>query len=32
MVEWKPLIGDPPLSAAEWDRVFGLYKKPGIHP
>ena len=28
MVEWKPLIGAiPPLSAAEWDRVFGLYQK-----
>ncbi len=28
MVEWKPLIGAiPPLSAAEWDRVFGLYKQ-----
>ncbi|HEU4838428.1 MAG TPA: COX15/CtaA family protein [Micavibrio sp.] len=28
MVEWKPLIGAiPPLSMAEWDRVFGLYKQ-----
>ncbi len=28
MVEWKPLIGAiPPLSAAEWERVFGLYKQ-----
>jgi cytochrome c oxidase assembly protein subunit 15 len=28
MVEWKPLIGAiPPLSEAEWDRVFGLYKQ-----
>lgn len=28
MVEWKPLIGAiPPLSDAEWDRVFGLYKQ-----
>ncbi|PZQ45896.1 MAG: heme A synthase [Micavibrio aeruginosavorus] len=28
MVEWKPLIGAiPPLSTAEWDRVFGLYKQ-----
>ena len=27
MVEWRPLIGTlPPLSAAEWDRVFQLYK------
>lgn len=27
MVEWKPLIGAiPPLSEAEWERVFGLYK------
>lgn len=27
MVEWKPLIGAiPPLSDAEWERVFGLYK------
>lgn len=28
MVEWKPLIGIlPPLSAAEWERVFGLYRE-----
>lgn len=28
MVEWKPLIGIlPPLSALEWERVFGLYQK-----
>ncbi len=28
MVEWKPLIGAvPPLSATEWERVFGLYKQ-----
>lgn len=28
MVEWKPLIGAiPPLSHAEWERVFGLYKE-----
>ncbi len=28
MVEWKPLIGAvPPLSQAEWDHVFGLYKQ-----
>ncbi len=28
MVEWKPLIGAiPPLSTAEWERVFGLYKQ-----
>jgi heme a synthase len=27
MVEWKPLIGVlPPLSEAEWQRVFGLYQ------
>ncbi|QCO02787.1 COX15/CtaA family protein [Azospirillum argentinense] len=27
MVEWKPLIGIlPPLSEAEWNRVFGLYQ------
>ena len=27
MVEWRPLIGTlPPLNAAEWDRVFTLYK------
>jgi cytochrome c oxidase assembly protein subunit 15 len=27
MVEWKPLIGVlPPLSEAEWLRVFGLYQ------
>jgi cytochrome c oxidase assembly protein subunit 15 len=28
MVEWKPLIGIlPPLSALEWERVFGLYQQ-----
>ncbi len=28
MAEWKPLIGIlPPLSEAEWHRVFGLYKQ-----
>lgn len=28
MVEWKPLIGAiPPLSEAEWMRVFDLYKE-----
>ncbi|MBI1208387.1 MAG: heme A synthase [Azospirillum sp.] len=28
MVEWKPLIGIlPPLSEAEWQRVFGLYQQ-----
>lgn len=28
MVEWKPLIGVlPPLSEAEWERVFGLYRQ-----
>ena len=28
MVEWKPLIGAvPPLSDAEWHRVFGLYQQ-----
>jgi len=28
MVEWKPLIGFiPPLSEAEWQRVFDLYKQ-----
>jgi cytochrome c oxidase assembly protein subunit 15 len=27
MVEWRPLIGAiPPLNAAEWDRVFQLYR------
>lgn len=27
MVEWRPLMGwIPPLSEAEWERVFGLYK------
>ena len=27
MVEWRPLMGTlPPLSEAEWLRVFGLYK------
>jgi cytochrome c oxidase assembly protein subunit 15 len=28
MVEWRPLIGTlPPLSEAEWQRVFALYKQ-----
>ena len=28
MVEWRPLIGAiPPMSEAEWERVFGLYKQ-----
>lgn len=28
MVEWRPLIGVlPPLSDAEWERVFALYRK-----
>lgn len=28
MVEWRPLIGVlPPLSEAEWERVFALYRK-----
>ena len=28
MVEWRPLMGTlPPLSAAEWDRVFLLYQQ-----
>lgn len=28
MVEWKPLIGVlPPLSEAEWNRVFDLYRQ-----
>ena len=27
MTEWRPLMGTlPPMSAAEWDRVFALYK------
>lgn len=27
MVEWKPLIQDiPPITAAQWEHVFGLYK------
>ncbi len=27
MVEWRPLMGAlPPMDAAEWDRVFELYK------
>ena len=27
MVEWRPLMGFlPPLSAAEWERVFALYR------
>ena len=26
MVEWRPLMGTlPPLTAAEWDRVYQLY-------
>ena len=26
MVEWRPLIGTlPPLTAAEWERVYALY-------
>jgi len=28
MVEWRPLMGVlPPLSAAEWDRVYALYRQ-----
>lgn len=28
MVEWRPLIGAiPPLSEAEWQRVFGIYQQ-----
>ncbi len=28
MIEWRPLIGMlPPLSTAEWERVFGLYRE-----
>jgi cytochrome c oxidase assembly protein subunit 15 len=28
MVEWKPLINDiPPLTTAQWDHVFDLYKQ-----
>jgi cytochrome c oxidase assembly protein subunit 15 len=28
MVEWRPLVGFlPPVSTAEWERVFGLYKQ-----
>lgn len=28
IAEWKPLAGAlPPLNAAEWERVFGLYKE-----
>ncbi len=28
MVEWRPLIGSlPPLSEAEWQRVFALYRE-----
>ncbi len=28
MVEWRPLIGAlPPLSAAEWERIFALYRE-----
>ncbi len=28
MVEWRPLIGTlPPLSQAEWERVFALYQE-----
>ena len=27
MTEWRPLLGTlPPMSVAEWDRVFALYK------
>ena len=27
MVEWRPLMGTlPPLNAAEWQRVFDLYR------
>jgi cytochrome c oxidase assembly protein subunit 15 len=27
MVEWRPLIGAlPPLTEAEWQRVFDLYR------
>ena len=27
MIEWRPLLGTlPPMSTAEWDRVFNLYK------
>jgi cytochrome c oxidase assembly protein subunit 15 len=27
IMEWNPLMGAlPPMSAAEWDRVFGLYR------
>jgi cytochrome c oxidase assembly protein subunit 15 len=27
IMEWNPLMGTlPPMSAAEWDRVFGLYQ------
>ncbi len=30
MVEWRPLVGTiPPLSAAEWQRVFDLYRQTG---
>ena len=33
MVEWRPLIGAlPPLTAAEWDRVYQLYRaSPEYH-
>lgn len=28
MVEWRPLVGAlPPMSDAEWDRVFALYRE-----
>ncbi|HKK28934.1 MAG TPA: COX15/CtaA family protein [Alphaproteobacteria bacterium] len=28
MVEWRPLMGTlPPMSAAEWDRIFQLYRQ-----
>jgi cytochrome c oxidase assembly protein subunit 15 len=28
IMEWKPLMGAiPPLSTAEWERVFGLYRE-----
>lgn len=30
IMEWAPLTGTlPPLSAAEWDRLFALYKETG---
>lgn len=28
IIEWRPLIGMvPPLSVAEWERIFGLYRE-----